>query len=106
MRWRGHGCSFATISPSIGPAGAWPRLLGWLMPHRRPMDNMAAGWERPQEDEFALCLLGQPSPYTRLAFPNRPASDAGALDLGGLSRPARRRWKVTFRRFLQGLTLA
>ncbi|HMO86125.1 MAG TPA: sulfotransferase, partial [Lacipirellulaceae bacterium] len=26
---------------------------GFLLPARRPMDNMAAGWERPQEDEFA-----------------------------------------------------
>src|SRR5256714_5885145 len=39
------------------------RWLRFLMPSRRPMDNMAAGWDRPQEDEFALCMLGQPSPY-------------------------------------------
>src|SRR5262249_53683093 len=29
-------------------------FTGWLrflMPSRRPMDNMAAGWDRPQEDE-------------------------------------------------------
>src|SRR5262249_2613410 len=25
------------------------RWLGFLMPLRRPMDNMAAGWDRPQE---------------------------------------------------------
>src|SRR5262249_10887562 len=48
------------------------RWLGFLMPSRRPMDNMAAGWNRPQEDEFALCMLGQPSPYLTIAFPNRP----------------------------------
>jgi hypothetical protein len=87
--------------------GPWlPRLLGWLMPQRRPMDNMAAGWNRPQEDEFALCLLGQPSPYWRIAFPNRPGAGAGTLDLGGLSTGQRRLWKAAFRRFLQELTLA
>ena len=48
------------------------RCLRFLMPSRRPMDNMAAGWDRPQEDEFALCMLGQPSPYLTIAFPNRP----------------------------------
>ena len=42
------------------------------MPSRRPMDNMPAGWDRPQEDEFALCMMGQPSPYADIAFPNRP----------------------------------
>jgi hypothetical protein len=80
-----------------------PSLLGWLTP-RRPMDRMAAGWQRPQEDEFALCLLGQPSPYERIAFPNRPG--AGALDLRGLSRAELRRWKTTFYRLVQTWTLA
>src|SRR5262249_18962829 len=42
-----------------------PALLRRFAPRRRPMDNMAAGWDRPQEDEFALCLLGLPSPYER-----------------------------------------
>jgi omega-hydroxy-beta-dihydromenaquinone-9 sulfotransferase len=81
------------------------RLLGRLMPSRRPMDNMAAGWDRPQEDEFALCLLGQPSPYRRIAFPNRPAG-LGALDLRGLSPATVRRWQTAFYRLLQALTLA
>ena len=83
----------------------WPRLFGWLMPRHRPMDNVAVGWERPQEDEFALCLMGQPSPYARIAFPNRPPADDNA-DLRGLSPPARRRWKSAFYRLIQQLTLA
>src|SRR5579884_1605393 len=48
------------------------RYLGFLMPSRRPMDGMPAGWDRPQEDEFALCMMGQPSPYLTIAFPNHP----------------------------------
>ncbi|MBO7680523.1 MAG: sulfotransferase, partial [Thermoguttaceae bacterium] len=31
-------------------------FVGLLMPKKRPMDNMAAGLDRPQEDEFALCV--------------------------------------------------
>src|SRR5947209_6912737 len=77
-----------------------------MVPSRRPMDNVAAGLDHPQEDEFALCLLGQPSPYERIAFPNRPAAGAGALDLRGLTPAARRRWKATFCRLVQALTLA
>jgi hypothetical protein len=104
--------AFATTYECFAPhhfliTGSWlPRLLGWLMPGRRPVDNMAAGWDRPQEDEFALCLLGQPSPYHRIAFPNRASAGAGALDLRGLSPPARRRWKAGFHRLVQALTLA
>src|SRR5262249_34441633 len=76
----------------------------FLLPERRPMDNMEVGWERPQEDEFALCMLGQPSPYLDIIFPNRPPLTPGALDLEGLTGTQRRQWKRTFYRFLQALT--
>ena len=29
-------------------------LFNFALPPRRPMDNMPVGWDRPQEDEFAL----------------------------------------------------
>lgn len=75
-----------------------------LIPDRRPMDNMAAGWDRPQEDEFALCLLGLPSPYFDVAFPNRPPTYPGSLDLSGLTPHQLAHWKRTFVRFLKALT--
>jgi hypothetical protein len=81
-----------------------PKLLWWMMPSRRPMDNMPAGWDRPQEDEFALCMLGQPSPYLRIAFPNQPA-ETGSLDVEALSEPAKSRWKKAFLRFIREVTL-
>jgi hypothetical protein len=80
------------------------RWFRFLLPSRRPMDNMPAGWERPQEDEFALCMMGQPSPYLTIAFPNRPPQDAEALDLDGLPPRARQAWKQAFLRFLRHLT--
>ncbi|MBA4063167.1 MAG: hypothetical protein C0501_05535 [Isosphaera sp.] len=73
----------------------------WMAPQQRPMDNMAAGWGRPQEDEFALALLGLPSTYTDLAFPRRPPQHPGSLDLSGLSAGELARWKRTFVRFLK-----
>jgi len=81
------------------------RWLWFLMPSRRPMDNMAAGWDRPQEDEFALCMMGQPSPYLTIAFPNHPPQFPEYLDLAGLSPRALRAWKNAFYGFLQRLTL-
>jgi hypothetical protein len=82
-----------------------PRLLGRLMPDRRPMDDMASGWDRPQEDEFALCLLGQPSPYQHIAFPNQPAPDTNLFDLRGLSHRALARWKNALLRLARQWTL-
>ena len=72
-----------------------------LLPDKRPMDNMAAGWDRPQEDEFALALLGMPSTYTDFAFPNNPPLHPGSLDLSGLTPRQYETWKRTLFRFLQ-----
>jgi hypothetical protein len=80
------------------------RLFGFLLPSRRPMDNMAAGWDRPQEDEFALCMLGAPSPYFTIAFPNRPPQDQDAFDLEHLPPRDFRTWKTLFLRFVRQLT--
>jgi membrane-bound metal-dependent hydrolase YbcI (DUF457 family) len=82
-----------------------PRLLWFLMPSLRPMDNMAAGWDRPQEDEFALCLLGQPSPYRAIAFPNSSFPDLEALELEGLTPRALASWKSAFLHFLRQVAL-
>jgi hypothetical protein len=72
-----------------------------LMPSRRPMDNMESGWERPQEDEFALCMLGQRSPYLAIAFPNHPPCHAEYLDLEEIPPHALRAWKRDFIWFLR-----
>lgn len=76
------------------------RFCGWLLPGKRPMDNMAAGWDRPQEDEFALLTLGLPSPYRRMAFPNRPPVDLNYLDFQGVPQDQIDHWVDSLRRFL------
>lgn len=81
------------------------RLFRWILPAHRPMDNMPAGWDRPQEDEFALCMLGQPSPYLTIAFPNHPPQDQEAFDLVGLPPAAQASWKKAFLGFVGQLTL-
>jgi hypothetical protein len=80
------------------------RWFRFLTPSHRPMDNMQAGWERPQEDEFALCMMGQPSPYLTIAFPNHPPHYPEYFDLEGISPRALASWKKSFLRFLQVLT--
>ncbi len=81
------------------------RYARWLLPEKRPMDNMPFGWERPQEDEFALALLGMPSTYSDFAFPNNPHNSTGALDLSGLSSAELSKWKRVFVRFLKEVTV-
>jgi hypothetical protein len=80
------------------------RFLTFLLPSHRPMDNMPAGWDRPQEDEFALCNLGLRSPYLRIAFPNRPPQDEEYLTLEGLPPEDHERWKQGFLGFLRQIT--
>lgn len=80
------------------------RMFSFLMPSRRPMDNMKAGWDRPQEDEFALCMLGQPSPYLSIAFPNRAPLCPEYLDFQGVSQGGIRSWKRAFKQFLKHVT--
>ena len=79
------------------------RLFSWMTPSHRPMDNMAAGWDRPQEDEFALCMLGMQSPYLKIAFPNRPEPYPESDDLEEMSPDRRAAWKRGFFHFLQCL---
>jgi hypothetical protein len=76
--------------------------LPWLPPHR-PIDHVALNWHSPQEDEFALCLLGALSPYWRLAFPNTWASGLNALDIESVSPADLRFWEKTFRWYVQAL---
>jgi hypothetical protein len=78
-----------------------PPMLSWLLPSTRPMDMMEAGWNHPQEDEFALVNLGVPSPYLSWAFPQHgPVSDE-YLDLVSLSESEREKWKATLKYFVQ-----
>jgi hypothetical protein len=80
------------------------RLGSWLLPKQRPMDNMAAGWERPQEDEFALLTLGAPTPYLRMAFPNEPPPYGEFLDMVGCAAEDVRRFEEALLHFVKLLT--
>lgn len=79
--------------------------LSWIMPSKRPMDDVSAGWHRPQEDEFALANMGSPSPYRRMAFPLTSPDRPQALDLEKLAPADRDRWKRNMRRFLKLLAV-
>lgn len=77
---------------------------GWLMPRQRPMDNMATGWERPQEDEFALLTLGAPTPYLRCAFPNDPPPAVEFLDMEGVDPADKKKFSEAMIEFSKLIT--
>lgn len=80
-------------------------LLSFLLPDHRPMDGMAMGWDLPQEDEFALCNMGIPSPYLTMAFPNEGPAFPEYLDLETVRGADRARWQEALLRFCRSVTL-
>ncbi|MFQ5591340.1 MAG: sulfotransferase [Phycisphaerae bacterium] len=83
----------------------FPLLLRWLVPRTRPMDDLPLGLARPQEDEFAVCIMGVASPYLAIAFPNKPLQFVEYLDLESSSPAAQARWKRAFVCFLRRVAL-
>lgn len=83
------------------------RLLWFLIPSKRPMDNVAAGWHEPQEDEFALCSMGVDSPYLRMAFPNEEdqSTRLNYLDMKGLTPDEMYSWQTSLYDFLRCLAV-
>jgi omega-hydroxy-beta-dihydromenaquinone-9 sulfotransferase len=79
------------------------RWLRFVIPRKRPFDQVRLGFDRPQEDEVALCNLGAPSPFLTVAFPNRPPQYPEYVDLEQLSPRQLLRWQATMWKFLQSL---
>lgn len=103
---------------SLDPRHVSPTMYQCLMPNHflltesfvtrrfplqgtRPMDNVTVTWDTPQEDEYALLMMGLPSFHLSLAFPNHPPVCLDYLDLDRVPRPDREVWKQNLMRFLQ-----
>jgi len=99
--------TFDVFAPTHFLASGWilRPTLAVLMPKKRPMDNVPTGWDRPQEDEFALCNLGLRSPYLTIAFPNNPPIDLEMLDPQSMPPDDRARWQERFLGFLKAITV-
>lgn len=103
----GYPDSYTCFAPGhfLVSRGFLAPLVGLLMPKMRPIDNMPFDWNRPQEDEFALCNLGLPSPYLSLIFPNEPPRYDAFLTLEGIPDRELSRWKEGFLQFLKAVTV-
>jgi hypothetical protein len=75
--------------------------LRFLLPTRRSQDNVRVGFEQAQEDEWALCVLGLPSPYEAAAFPNHLPHHPKYISLRGLAPESLQKWIDAWTRFLR-----
>lgn len=98
--------TYECFVPSHSLVTAWfvTRWMKFLLPAQRPMDNMATGWDRPQEDEFALCNLGVGTPYRTMAFPNRGPADQEFLSMDGVDPARLAKWKERMQWFVKMVT--
>ena len=77
------------------------KLDKFLVPEKRPQDNVTTSFHKPQEDEFAIFNMGHHSPYLRMAFPNGPLVDNDYLTLENLSEAQVSQWQETLVRFVK-----
>lgn len=81
-----------------------PRLWGPLLPTKRPMDNMTARLDEPQEDEFAILTMNALSHYTGWIFPRRETEYAKYLTFDDATAEEREAWKDALRSFVRKLS--
>ena len=98
-----HQCFNPNAFLSSGPV--LRKLVGWCLPETRPMDSMPMGISKPQEDEYALCILGAPSPYRGIMFPKLLKEYGRYLRISKLPEDQKSRWKAVLILFLKKLTL-
>lgn len=75
-----------------------------LMPRKRVSDNMGAGLDRPQEDDWALMAIGLPSPLRNFIFPNNGWKiDDDYWTLRNVSAADRKTWLEGLDTFLKAV---
>lgn len=81
------------------------RRFAWMIPAKRPMDNMALSFQSPQEDEFAPLLISLLSSYLGVSFPRREEHYNRYLTFHQATPEEISNWKNALLWFLKKLTL-
>ena len=76
-----------------------------LLPKKRPQDDVPVGFDRPQEEEFAMMMLGEGTPYITHAWPRFGPADSDYLDFKGVSEADQKRWADAYMWFYRRLAL-
>jgi omega-hydroxy-beta-dihydromenaquinone-9 sulfotransferase len=81
------------------------RLMQWMTPATRIMDNVKFGVDEPQEDEIALVASGLSFMLGLVVFPRNRNVYQKYRTLTDALPPEREQWKSALRQFLRKLTL-
>jgi hypothetical protein len=76
---------------------------GWLVPGKRPFDDMPLGLDHPQEDDVAFANLGMGTPYRTFAYPRHGIAGLDYAELDDLSPEERAAWEAEFLAFVRRL---
>jgi hypothetical protein len=82
-----------------------PKVMKVLLPKKRPQDDVPVGFDRPQEEEFGMMMLGQGTPYLTHAWPRRGPANSEYLDFKGVSEANKKRWADAYMWFYRRLVL-
>lgn len=85
--------------------GTLDHVFKVLLPKKRPQDDVPVGFDRPQEEEFAMIMLGEGSPYNTMAWPRRGPAETEYLDFKGLPEKKKQSWARAFMWFYRRLKL-
>jgi hypothetical protein len=69
-----------------------PKVMKGLLPKKRPQDDVPVGFDRPQEEEFGMMMLGEGTPYITHAWPRFGPADTEYLDFKGVSETDQKKW--------------
>jgi len=72
--------------------GVLPKVMKGLLPKKRPQDDVPVGFDRPQEEEFGMMMLGEGTPYITCAWPRMGPADSDYLDFKGVPEAEKKNW--------------
>ena len=85
--------------------GTFSGMVAFLLPARRPYDDVRLDLAVPCEEEFAMCVSGFRTPYLTGVFPRSAARYERFLTFRQASQADVQRWKSALMLFLRKLTL-
>lgn len=81
------------------------KLFAWMLPAKRPMDNMPLKFSSAQEDEFAPMLMSLKASYLAVSFPQTGQHYEDDLTFRSVDRARVDDWKAAFVAFYKKLSL-
>ena len=85
--------------------GMLPKVMKRLLPKKRPQDDVPVGFDRPQEEEFGMMMLGEGTPYLTHAWPRLRSRRQRISRLQGRAEPEKKKWADAYMWFYRRLLL-